>query len=286
MILLPDTNDYCFAENYTQVHEYVAKAEHSTVAGDVSFPLKLKVAAGTAFLAQGSFYDASQQFGFVYSEGQDLGLPLEDIALYGALCSMAFSERSKLQTLVDSPGYLDLVPALQEALQLYCRAHLPSSFKTLKHYYPALERDMILAPKLKELFECIIQRFCMEYLKPYRRVDLNQMAELFEMPVDRLIVIVAELIGSGKITASRIDWTNRILERLSTESILYRRQQATQQKLKYMEQNILNNAYGLMVRVACMENAPDQSFNAMDYSDDDSTDHLNSRASGRNPEDF
>jgi 26S proteasome subunit RPN7/PCI domain len=278
------TNTVRIAENYRQVHEYVAKAEHSTVPGDVAFPVKLKVAAGTAYLAQGQFSKAAQLLISV-SVGEDLGLPPEDIALYGTLCGLASLQRDQLQYLLDAPGFLDLVPALRDALQLYCRADYPGCLRILRQLDSTFQRDMVLAPHLENLMESILHRSCIEYLKPYRRVNLAQMASIFGIPTDRIITILAELIGSGKVEASRIDCLTQTLERLSDDQVLYRRQHATKRKLKAMEQNILNDAYAMMVRVAFIENASRENFTAMEYSDDEDGDSMDVVASVGNPED-
>ncbi|KAI2507261.1 26S proteasome subunit RPN7 [Fragilaria crotonensis] len=224
-------------KNYQQVHDYVAKAAHSTVPGDTTYPLRLKVASGTAFLAEGKFERAANQLISVWA-GEDLGLPPEDIALYGTLCGLASLERDQLQTLLDTPGFLDL-------------------------------------PHLEALFEGILHRLCMEYLKPYNRVDLTKMASIFGIPTDRLISILADLILGGKIGASRIDCQAQTLERLSDEALLYRRQHATKVKLQAMEQCILNDAYAMMVRVAFMENCSQQDLlSSADQIDDEDMDPM------------
>lgn len=246
--------------------------------------MKLKVAAGTAFLAQGKFAEAAQLLISV-SVGDDLGLPPEDIALYGTLCALSSLQRDQLQYLLDVPGFLDLVPALRDALQLYCRADYPGCLGILRQLNSTFQRDMILAPHLENLMESILHRSCIEYLKPYRRVNLAQMANIFGITTDRIITILAELIGSGKVDPSRIDCITQTLERLSDDELLHRRQHATKRKLKAMEQSILNDAYAMMVRVAFIENGSQQNFTAMEYSDDEEGDAMDLVASIGNPED-
>lgn len=275
---------FILPENYPLVHDYVAKAVHSTVPADPSFPLRLKVAAGTAYLAEGKFQQAAQQLISVWA-GEDLGLPPEDIALYGTLCGLVSLEREKLQSLLDTPGFLDLVPRLRDALQFYCRADHPACLRTLHQLYPMLELDMILAPHLEDLFEGILHRLCMEYLKPYRKVNLTHMASIFGVPTDRMITILADLIRVGKIEASRIDCQAQTLERLSEEAVLYRRQHATKLKLQAMEQNILNDAYAMMVRVAYMENGAREEAATEDDSDDEEMEPMDLVAAIGNPED-
>lgn len=276
-------------ENYQQVHDYVIKAEHSAIAGDVSFPLKLKVASGAAHLAQGKFKEAAAQLiGIPMQEGisGDAVISPEDIAQYGTLCGLASLDRDELQQLLDSQasGFLDLVPPLRDALQRYCRADYPGCLRVLKELYPSLELDMILAPHLEDLSQTILHKCCIEYLKPYRKVNLAQMATIFSIPVERLIDMLATLIGSGRIPNARIDCLGQTLERLSEDAILYRRQQATKKRILAMEQSVLNDAHAMMVRVACMENEGARRSHFVDYMDSDDDEPMELVAAG-NPED-
>jgi COP9 signalosome complex subunit 1 len=280
------------SENYQQVHDYVAKAEHSTIPGDVSFPLKLKIASGAASLAQGKFSQAAAKLIAIPMQedisGDTIVSP-EDIAQYGTLCGLASLSRDQLQRLLDTQasGFLDLVPPLRDALQRYCRADYPGCLRILQELYPSLQLDMVLAPHLETLSETILHKCCIEYLKPYRKVNLAQMATIFSIPVERLIDILASLIGSGRIPNARIDCLSQTLERLSEETVLHRRQQATKKRILAMEQSILNDAHAMMVRVACLENEGARKSHFVDYmeSDDEDGDEPMELVAAGNPED-
>jgi len=279
-------------KNYPQVHDYVAKAEHSTIPGDTTFPLKLRVASGAANLAQGKFKEAAGQLTSIPNQESisgDTVVSPEDIAQYGTLCGLASLGRNELQRLLDTQasGFLDLVPPLRDALQRYCRADYPGCLRILQELYPSLQLDMILAPHLDKLSETIMHKCCIEYLKPYRKVNLAQMATIFSIPVERLIEMLATLIGSGRIPNARIDCLSQTLERLSEDAILHRRQHDTKKRILAMEQSILNDAHAMMVRVACMENEGTRKSHFVDYmdSDDDDGDEPMELVAAGNPED-
>jgi len=247
-------------KNYQQVHDYVAKAEHSAIPGDVAFPLKLKVASGVAHLAEGRFKEAAVQLSNipVGDEYTSIGSSIassEDVALYGTLSGLASLKRSQLQRLLETQanGFLDLVSPLRNALQLYCRADYPGCLQILNQLYPNLKLDMILSPYLDKLFEKILQKCCIEYLKPYRKVNLLRMAEIFSLTVDKLTSTLGGLIGSGEIQYAQIDCLSNTLERESHIALKYR-QRDTKKKILAMEQNILNDTYAMMIRVSCLEN--------------------------------
>mmetsp|Transcript_28246 Transcript_28246/g.41731 ORF Transcript_28246/g.41731 Transcript_28246/m.41731 type:complete len:453 (-) Transcript_28246:1285-2643(-) len=283
-------------KNYQQVHDYVAKAEHSAIPGDNAFPLKLKVASGVAHLAEGRFKEAALQLtnipvGDEYTAIGSSIASSEDVALYGTLSGLATLKRSQLQRLLETQanGFLDLVSPLRNALQLYCRADYPGCLRILNQLYPNLKLDMILSPFLDKLFENILQKSCIEYLKPYRKVDLVKMASIFSLTVDKLTSTLADLIGSGHIPYAQIDCLTHTLECESSVSLKHR-QRDTKKKILAMEQNILNDTYAMMIRVSCMENDNNdrrkQSFvEYMDSDDDDRRVEPMEVAAG-NPEDL
>jgi len=281
-------------KNYQQVHDYVAKAEHSTIPGDVAFPLKLKIASGIAHLAEGRLKEAALQLTTlpIGDEIASIGCSLasaEDVALYGTLCGLATLERNQLQRLLETQanGFLDLVSPLRNALQLYCRADYPGCLKVLTQLLPSLQLDIILSSFLDKLFESILHKCCIEYLKPYRKVNLVQMASIFSFEVDELTSTLAGLIGAGRIPHARIDCMTQTLERESDLAFI-QRQRKTKKKILSMQHNILNDTYAMMIRVACMENDNNdrrkQAY--MDYLDSDDEDRRDPmEVAAGNPED-
>lgn len=210
----------------------------------------------------------------------------EDIALYGTLSALASLGRNQIQRLLDSQGVLELVPQLRDALQFYCRADYPGCLRILQQIYPSLQLDMLLSEHLEGLSETILHKCCIEYLRPYRKVNLIQMARIFSLDAQLLVSMLAKLIGNGRIPNARIDCVTQTLERLDEQAILHRRQHETRRKILAMEQNVLNDSYAMMVRAACMENkgkGGSYSIDLMD-SDEDDRDEPMELVAG-NPED-
>mmetsp|Transcript_12165 Transcript_12165/g.13949 ORF Transcript_12165/g.13949 Transcript_12165/m.13949 type:complete len:297 (-) Transcript_12165:1151-2041(-) len=264
-------------KNYQQVHDYVAKAEHSTIPGDAVFPLKLKIASGIAHLAEGRFKEAALQLTTlpIGDEISSIGCSLasaEDVALYGTLCGLATLERDQLQRLLETQtnGFLDLISPLRDALQLYCRADYPGCLCVLNQLLPILQLDIILSSFLDQLNEAIFHKCCIEYLKPFRKVNLIKMASVFSCEVDKLTSTLASLIGTGRIPHSRIDCMTQTMERESDLTFL-RHQCKTKKKILSMQNNILHDTSAMVIRVACIENDnPDRRKQAyMDYLDSD-----------------
>jgi COP9 signalosome complex subunit 1 len=248
-------------------------------------------------LADRKFLDAANQLTSVplADEGNPFASGVasaEDVALYETLCALATMDRDQLQRLLETQanGFLDLAPSLRYVLQHYCRADYPGCLRILYQLRPALELDMFLEPHLEKLFDTIMQKCIIEYLKPYRKVNLVHMASIFSTPIDRLIPMLAELIGAGRIPHARIDCLEQTLER-RTDEALVQRQLTTKKKILAMEQDILNDAHAMIIRVACLENEgddrrkPSYAVEYMESDDDDDNDGEPMDLVAGNPED-
>jgi COP9 signalosome complex subunit 1 len=236
-------------DNYSQVHDYVAKAEHSVISGDLSFPVKLKAAAGLAYLAEGNFELAAKSL-TIKGAVEDLGhlCAPEDVALYGALVGLATMSREVLQTFCGSP-LMELAPKMKECLRLYCQAEYRGAISILVELHPILALDMLLAPHLTALLRDIRNKAMVEYLKPFNRVSLSVMADTFSVPLPELVTTLATLIGSGKIDHCRINCSSQTLEKdLSSNALLQ-----TQEKIMALQDRVLNDSYACIIRLACLE---------------------------------
>ena len=235
--------------NFPQVQDYVIKARHSIISGDLSFPIKLKAASGLAYLASGNFLLAAKALttlGIVEEWGNLCSL--EDIALYGGLVGLATLPRSVLLTVLDSPS-MELVPKIRECLGMYCRADYRGSMNILSELRPLLELDVHLAPRLTQLMLEIRNKALVDYLKPYKRVSIPTMAATFSMECSDLVTILATLIGSNQIQGSRINCATQTLEKDAPLNS----QLETQRQVTAMQDRILNDSNACMIRMACIE---------------------------------
>jgi len=174
--------------------------------------------------------------------------------LYGVLCGLASLEREQLIRILETQsGTLELVPAFRDALQRFCRADYQSCLAVLHQLYPELELDAHLAPHLHDLQQSILHKCLIEYLRPYRKVYLPQMAENFRIPLDRLMDILALLIGNGKIKFARLDCRSQTIEK-DPSMEAKERSQKTQQRILNLQESVLNDTYAMIIRMSCLEN--------------------------------
>lgn len=219
------------------------------IPGDLSFLVKLKVAAGLAHFAAGNFELAAKSF-TLSSTIEDLGTfcAPQDVALYASLVGLATLPREELQTILNAP-LMELVPKMKECLGLFCLAEYQEAISILLELQPILALDMLLAPHLTTLIREIRNKAMMEYLKPFKRVSLPVMAATFSIEVSKLIKTLVTLIESGKIVDRRINCACQTLEKESTITNLSQ----TQEKIVALQDRVLNDSYACVIRLACIE---------------------------------
>ncbi|OSX79202.1 hypothetical protein BU14_0084s0016 [Porphyra umbilicalis] len=206
----------------------------SSMAADVEAAVaaagpKLRCCSGLALLAAGKFRAAAIQFtsapftatddasAAVLATNMSDALALEDVAIYGGLCALATFEREEMASQVlASPAfgnYLELVPAVREALTDFHAARYGSSLAAVA----ALEReasvDFYLRPHLGDLVARIRVRAVSAYVSPFTTVLLSRMAPALRCAdVGALTGELASLINDGTIDG-RIDVHHGVLVR-------------------------------------------------------------------------
>lgn len=232
----------------------MSKAEHSTIPGDTSLPNKLRVASGLAHIGEGRFEHAAKVLTTVIRDDIGNFTCAEDVALYTVLCGIASLGRAELLRFLETQSsLLELVPAACDAMQRFCRADYQTCLAILQQLHPLLELDLQLAPHLASLMETILHRCLVEYLRPYRKVNLQQMSEAFRIPLDSLFSTLAELIRNGRIKNARLDARSHTLEKDPSMEVEERKRKI-EKRMTILEDNIINNAYAMIIRMSCLEN--------------------------------
>jgi len=272
--------------NYSRVREYVSKAEHTSIPNDVNFPSKLRVASGLACLAEGRYHEAAQKFISVAGPPLDdfnSVVSTEDVVLYGSLLALATFDRSDLCRMLEprSTGSatsndggsinaaatpingglermaagLELLPPVRDALRHFTRAEYRSCLNLLESLKPQLDLDLHLAPHVTILYEQIRDKCLEHYLRPYCHLQLDGMAQDFGLDSRTLQSILAKLIGQGRIGGNaRIDCRTQTLATQQDEKKMELDQERqTKLRISRLSQHVLNEAYSMIIRLACVE---------------------------------
>ena len=203
--------------NFTHVANYIQKAESTPDGNDATLVAQLRVAAGLAFIeskkykqAARKFAEVSPELGSQYSEV----ISAQDVALYGGLCALASFDRAELRSkLVESSTFktfLELYPAVREAVHDFYHSRYASCLDALDKLKPDLLLDLHLHDHVKQLYEDVRSKALVQYFSPFVSVDMNLMATAFNVSVDALEKELASLIMTKQISA-RIDSQAKVL---------------------------------------------------------------------------
>lgn len=196
----------------------------------------------------------------------------EDVALYAGLMCLVTRDRSKMIALADHPDALELVPSVKELLVHWCRANYAPCMRALSLgsgadlsqssslSQPLLPMgrpvDAYLTPdRWGSLVQTLRETCLIEYLRPYQRVKLVGLKDLFfpslsdggDDDLDPLVDFLADMMDRELLpSTTRLD---------CREGVLFQTEAPTDPtpNLQAMEENILNDTHGMLVRLACLE---------------------------------
>ena len=147
---------------------------------------KMNAALGLSQLAMGAYEAAATTFmntdpslGDSYKEV----ISPNDVAVYGGLCALATRDRNDLITNVlenkDFRSYLELEPQVRRAITFFCSSKFRSLFDILEAYTPDFLLDIHLQKHVNQLLTRIRVKAMQQYIIPYSRVTLANMAQIF-----------------------------------------------------------------------------------------------------------
>jgi len=203
--------------NFTHVTSYVQKAEGLAAAAEPLTAAKLRAAAGLALLEQRKYKLAARRFAEAPAElGSEFSavLAAPDVALYGGLTALASFDRAELQAKVLGSvafrSYLDLLPALRDAIGDFAASRYSTSLAALDALRPRLACDPHLHDHAVALLAAIRVKAITAYCAPFTTVRLAAMATALNTQVPALEKELAGLILSDDI-AARIDSRGGVL---------------------------------------------------------------------------
>jgi len=239
--------------NYAHVQNHVTKAEQTPDLTDKLTIAKLKICAGLSSLENRKYKVAAKK---ILETTIDLNnnynevIAPQDVAYYGALCSLATFDRADLKKkVIDNitfRSFLELTPELRELINDFYASRYASCLAALDKLKPRLLLDIHLHQHVESLYQKIRSKALIQYFSPFMSVDLNTMAASFNTSVQGLEKELAKLIMEGTIPA-RIDSHNK---RLYARTIEQRT--ATFERALGMGDEYSDNTQALLLRMNLM----------------------------------
>ena len=200
----------------------------------------------------------------------------EDVALYAGLMCLVTRDRSKMLALADHPEALELVPSVKELLLCWSRANYAPCMRALSECSGSIATgtavlpkvtlsqpllplravvDVYLTPRRWDALVQTIRETCLvEYLRPYQRVKLESLRDLFfptpasdDENLDSVIDALADLMDRQLLpSTARLDCREKILFRADAPC-------DPGPNIRAMEERILDDSHAMLVRLACLE---------------------------------
>ncbi|KAL0945917.1 hypothetical protein HGRIS_012200 [Hohenbuehelia grisea] len=186
---------------------------------------KLDFATGLSSLGQAHYEKAAMCFlrlGPPHQLGDWLGKLVApgDIAIYGALCSLASLSRSAIKAqVIDNPtfaSYIEHEPYIRELIEAYMSSNFKVALDLLSKFSTRHFLDINLAPHLHDLTNLIRDRAVVLYFQPFSSIKLERMGASFGWSLGEVERHVVRLIQSGDIKG-RVDSQNKVLQAKQTD---------------------------------------------------------------------
>ena len=178
-------------ENWLAVQSQVHKIRNLQMKQEEATRTQPKTAAamGLQQMAAGEYREAALSFlttdaglGDSYSEV----LTSNDVAIYGGLCALASMSRIELQTRVledtNFRNFLELEPHIRRAISFFCSGKYSQCLEILESYRADYLLDLYLQVHYEAILHKIRTKSIVEYLRPFSRVTLSSMQNMFGKP--------------------------------------------------------------------------------------------------------
>ncbi|KAI8983121.1 26S proteasome subunit RPN7-domain-containing protein [Pilobolus umbonatus] len=138
-----------------------------------------------------------------------------DVAIYGGLCALVSFNRMELYTQVlnnaNFKNFLGLEPLLREMIEAFYYCKYSLCIDILDKYKQILKLDLYLEPYIHEIMQLVREKSMVQYCIPYSVVDMQKMANAFNVSMDELEGDLVKLISKEDKISARIDSHQKVM---------------------------------------------------------------------------
>lgn len=136
-----------------------------------------------------------------------------DLAYYIALTSLYSLSRKELKSLVltssQFKNLMEIVPETTDIIENFLNGKYMEFQKSLSQIQSQLKLDMFFGHKLDHIIMHIRRKALVQYVTPYKVIDLKEIAKEFNLSLELIEYEIAELIVNQKIQA-KIDSHSKV----------------------------------------------------------------------------
>lgn len=125
---------------------------------------------------------------------------------YMLLCKITVSQADDVEGVVSSKAVLQYLGPDLDAMKAVADAHSKRSLKlfeaALQSYKAQLEEDSIIHRHLSSLYDSMMEQNLIRLIEPFSKVQIKQVAELIELPVDIIERKLSQMILDKKFAGT------------------------------------------------------------------------------------
>lgn len=137
------------------------------------------------------------------------------------------------------PGFKSLLEScgggIQDVIENFLNGRYQDLQRQLSKIAQGLRFDLYFGNKLHTVMTDIRRKALIQYVAPYKVIDIREIAKAFDMPVDAVERELAELIGAKQIRA-KIDSYGKLLYSRKDNETLLSYQEAVQVGAKFIQE--------------------------------------------------
>lgn len=141
--------------------------------------------------------------------------------------------------LLSYPGFKSLLEScgggIQDVIENFLNGRYQDFQRQLSKIAEGLRFDLYFGSKLQHVMSEIRRKALIQYVAPYKVIDIREIAKAFDMTVDAVEKELAELIGAKKIQA-KIDSFGKLLYSHKDNETLLSYREAVQVGAKFIQE--------------------------------------------------
>eukprot|EP00347_Sterkiella_histriomuscorum_P005470 403356493 len=197
--------------------KYSGEAEARDKGKNNSQTMQIKILDAMSSLFQEKFSTAAHRFvNITISDPQILSqyLTAQDLAYYIIITSLHSLGRSELKKSIlggsNFKNLMEAAPQVSEIIENFLNGKYQEFQDSLTHIVNALKFDINFGHKIHQIVGEIRKKALIQYVIPYKVIDMNEIAKAFDLSIEQIEAEIAELIVSKKIQA-KIDSHSKLL---------------------------------------------------------------------------
>lgn len=141
-----------------------------------------------------------------------------DLAFYVTLCTLSSLSRAEIKThILSASGFKNLMESASEGstvnvsdvIENFLNGRYMDFQRQIAHIASQMRFDLYFGHRLARVMKDIRKKALVQYVTPYKVIDLREIAKAFDLTIDRVEAEIAELIVSKQIQA-KIDSHSKV----------------------------------------------------------------------------